>query len=99
MKPPIGISVSPGRIGVAAAARVEIGCSTSPPRPRTGSERTGRNRGGEVDTLSRYIYIHGTPETALIGMPVSHGCIRMRNADLLQLFDWVEQGTPVEIID
>ncbi len=64
----------------------------------TGTE-PGRNRGGEVDTLRRYIYIHGTPETALIGMPVSHGCIRMRNADLLQLFDWVEQGTLVEIVD
>ena len=59
----------------------------------------GRNRGGEVDTLRRYIYIHGTPETSLIGMPVSHGCIRMRNEDLLELFEWVEKGTPVEIVD
>ena len=64
----------------------------------TGTE-TGRNRGGQVDTLRRYIYIHGTPETSLIGMPVSHGCIRMRSGDLLELFDWVEQGTPVEIVD
>jgi lipoprotein-anchoring transpeptidase ErfK/SrfK len=64
----------------------------------TGTE-PGRNRGGKVDTLRRYIYIHGTPETSLIGMPVSHGCIRMRNADLVKLFDWVENGTPVEIVD
>ena len=64
----------------------------------TGTE-PGRNRGGEVDTLRRYIYIHGTPEASLIGMPVSHGCIRMRNRELVTLFDWVEQGTPVEIVD
>lgn len=64
----------------------------------TGTE-SGKNRGGEVDTLRRFIYIHGTPETSLIGMPVSHGCIRMRNGDLLRLFDWVETGTPVEIVD
>jgi len=59
----------------------------------------GVNRGGRVDTLRRFIYIHGTPEEALIGLPVSHGCIRMRNRDLLKLFDWVENGTPVEIVD
>jgi lipoprotein-anchoring transpeptidase ErfK/SrfK len=59
----------------------------------------GRNRGGQVDTLRRYIYIHGTPEESLVGMPVSHGCIRMRNRDLLKLFDWVDNGTWVEIVD
>ena len=64
----------------------------------TGTE-PGLNRGGRVDTLRRFIYIHGTPEESLIGMPVSHGCIRMRNRDLLALFDWVEAGTPVEILE
>lgn len=64
----------------------------------TGTE-PGINRGGRVDTLRRYIYIHGTPEESLIGMPVSHGCIRMRNRDLLKLFDWVDNGTPVEIVE
>jgi lipoprotein-anchoring transpeptidase ErfK/SrfK len=64
----------------------------------TGVE-SGRNRGGQVDTLKRYIYIHGTPEESLIGMPVSHGCIRMRNRDLLKLFDWVDNGTLVEIVE
>ncbi|MGD8909020.1 MAG: L,D-transpeptidase [Chromatiales bacterium] len=59
----------------------------------------GFNRGGRVDTLRRFIYIHGTPEESLIGMPVSHGCIRMRNRDLLKLFDWVDVGTPVEIVE
>jgi len=60
---------------------------------------SGVNRGGEVDTLRRYIYIHGTPEESLIGIPVSHGCIRMRNRDIIKLFDWAINGMPVEIID
>lgn len=64
----------------------------------TGSQ-PGLNRGGRVDTLRRYIYIHGTPEEILIGMPVSHGCIRMRNGDMVKLFDWVDNGTPVEIVE
>jgi len=59
----------------------------------------GLNRGGEVDTLRRYIYIHGTPDESLIGMPVSHGCIRMRNRDLLKLFDWADNGMLVEIVE
>lgn len=59
----------------------------------------GVNRGGEVDTLRRYIYIHGTPEVHLIGQPVSHGCIRMRNRDLVELFDWTFKGMLVEIVD
>ncbi|MET0026264.1 MAG: L,D-transpeptidase [Candidatus Thiodiazotropha sp.] len=58
----------------------------------------GYNRGGSVDTLRRYIYIHGTPDTEPMGVAASHGCIRMRNRDLMQVFDWVEPGTPVEIV-
>ncbi len=57
----------------------------------------GRNRGGGVDTLARYIYIHGTNEEHRIGTPASHGCIRMRNADVAELFDLVEVGTEVRI--
>ena len=57
----------------------------------------GRNRGGRVDTLRRYIYIHGCPETEPMGEPRSHGCIRMRNADLIELFDLVPKGTLVDI--
>jgi L,D-transpeptidase YbiS len=64
----------------------------------TGTE-PGRNRGGEVDTLRRYIYIHGCPDTEPMGMPRSHGCIRMRNADLINLFDLVHKSTLVEIVD
>lgn len=59
----------------------------------------GRNRLGDVDTMRRYIYIHGTPDEAGVGTPGSHGCIRMRNRDVIELFDRVEQGTPVEIVD
>jgi len=57
----------------------------------------GHNRLGEVDTMRRYIYIHGSPDTVPIGVPGSIGCIRMRNRDVLDLFDRVPPGTPVEI--
>jgi hypothetical protein len=57
----------------------------------------GRNRLGEVDTMRRYIYIHGSPDTAEMGKPGSIGCIRMRNADILELFPLVAPYTPVEI--
>jgi hypothetical protein len=59
----------------------------------------GRNRDGEVDTLRRYIYIHGCPDQTELGRPGSHGCIRMRNCDVTELFDLVETGTRVEIDD
>jgi hypothetical protein len=57
----------------------------------------GRNRGGAVDTLRRYIYIHGCPETAPLGVPQSHGCIRMHDRELLQIFDLAPAGTLVDI--
>lgn len=50
-----------------------------------------------ANTHDRYIYIHGTNHEELIGEPASHGCIRMRNADLVELFGQVEVGTPVVI--
>ncbi|WP_301101696.1 L,D-transpeptidase [Propionivibrio sp.] len=56
-----------------------------------------RNRLGQVDTMRRYIYIHGCPDTATLGVPGSHGCIRMRNADVIELFDRVPIYTSVEI--
>lgn len=58
----------------------------------------GRNRLDGVDTMRRFIYIHGTPETEPMGVPFSHGCIRMRNDDVIRLFDMVAVGTPVEIL-
>lgn len=57
------------------------------------------NRLGGVDTMRRYIYIHGCPDKAPMGVPLSHGCIRMRNADILELFDLVLPYTPVEIVE
>lgn len=60
-------------------------------------EEPGRNRGGQVDTMRRYVYIHGTPDEVTLGVPGSHGCIRMRNTDMVDLFDRVPVGTPVTI--
>jgi lipoprotein-anchoring transpeptidase ErfK/SrfK len=57
----------------------------------------GRNRLGGCDSMRRYIYIHGTPDTEPMGEPRSHGCIRMRNADVIELFELVGAGTPVRI--
>jgi len=57
----------------------------------------GINRLGKTDTMRRYIYIHGTPDLVRLGIPGSHGCIRMRNTDLVELFDLVQAGTEVDI--
>jgi len=55
------------------------------------------NRGGFVDTQRRYIYIHGAPDSHAMGVPSSHGCIKMRNSDMIELFDKVAVGTLVNI--
>lgn len=57
----------------------------------------GKNRFGRVDTMRRYIYIHGCPDTSPMGVPLSHGCLRMRNKDIVELFDQVEAGCEVLI--
>lgn len=57
----------------------------------------GFNRLGCVDTMRRYVYVHGSPDTAEMGVPGSHGCVRMRNADIIELFERVPCYTPVEI--
>lgn len=57
----------------------------------------GINRLGRVDTMRRYIYIHGCPDHCPMGEAESHGCIRMRNRDVVELFDLVPVGTPVLI--
>ncbi len=57
----------------------------------------GLNRLGLVDTMQRYIYIHGTPDSEPMGKPLSHGCIRMRNREIMALFDCVPVGTEVMI--
>ncbi|RVU32494.1 L,D-transpeptidase [Neptunomonas marina] len=57
----------------------------------------GFNRLQNCDTMRRYIYLHGTPDSEPMGVPLSHGCIRMRNADIITLFDLVPVGTEVFI--
>jgi L,D-transpeptidase YbiS len=59
----------------------------------------GCNQGGDVDSHDRYIYIHGSPDDVEMGKPGSRGCIRMRNADVMELFEQVEEGTPVLIAE
>jgi L,D-transpeptidase YbiS len=59
----------------------------------------GVNRLGDVDTMRRYIYIHGCPDKCEMGAPASIGCVRMRNADIIELFDLAPIGTPVEICE
>ena len=58
----------------------------------------GSNSQGGCDTYQRYIYIHGTPDSEPMGAPLSHGCIRMRNEDIMELFEQVKEGTAVKII-
>jgi lipoprotein-anchoring transpeptidase ErfK/SrfK len=62
-----------------------------------GGLEPGKNRYGNVDTCWRYIYIHGTADESMVGLPMSHGCIRMKNTDLLDLFKRVEAGVKVYI--
>ena len=57
----------------------------------------GKNKGFDVDSMSRYIYIHGTAEEGLLGKPASDGCIRMYNSEVIELFNLVEVGTQVWI--
>ena len=57
----------------------------------------GVNRLGSLDTMQRFIYIHGTPDESQLGEPFSHGCIRMSNDDVIELFDLVSAGTIVHI--
>ncbi|GHA15514.1 peptidase [Arenicella chitinivorans] len=59
----------------------------------------GFNRGGLVDTQRRYIYLHGCPDSHPMGQPSSHGCVKMRNRDIMTLFDLVEIGTQVQIVE
>lgn len=59
----------------------------------------GRNRLGNVDTMRRYVYIHGTPDGVELGTPGSKGCVRMRNDDIIDLFDQVAAGVSVEILE
>lgn len=104
----IGAGCAPGTVFVGRRATGEI-CDASLARARPGRDwilsrilwltgcEPGFNRGGGCDTLRRFIYIHGTPDTEPMGTPRSHGCIRMRNDDVIELFDQVDNGTRVLI--
>lgn len=59
---------------------------------------SGFNRSGSCDTMRRYIYIHGTPDSTPLGQPGSRGCVRMRNTELVELFDLAAAGTEVQVI-
>ncbi len=59
----------------------------------------GKNYQGEVDTLRRYIYIHGCPDKLSMGKPLSHGCIRMNNNDIVALFSLLQRNVKVNIIE
>jgi hypothetical protein len=59
---------------------------------------TGKNLGGDCDTQSRYIYIHGTPDESCLGRVSSHGCIRMANKDIVELYDSISLNTPITIL-
>ena len=58
----------------------------------------GFNRLGQVDTMRRYVYIHGSPDTAEMGKPGSRGCIRMRGKDIIDLYDRIEAGIHIDIL-
>lgn len=64
-----------------------------------GGMEPGCNQGGDVDSHDRFIYIHGSPDDVDMGSPGSRGCIRMRNDDVIELFDQVEEGTKVRITE
>ena len=66
---------------------------------RLRGEEPGHNQGGRVDTYERCIYIHGTPKDTDMSIPGSHGCIRMRNDDVIELYNMVSVGTPILICE
>jgi len=59
----------------------------------------GKNRLGDVDTMRRYIYIHGTPDDVPVGVPGSKGCIRMHSSDIIELFDFIPYATKINILE
>jgi len=103
-KMPIGTRFV-GRVATAEQVKIEMTAPQVAPQGdyiltrilRLSGLEPSVNLGGDVDSFARYIYFHGTNEEYLIGTPASHGCIRMRNADIVELFSLVTLGTPVYI--
>ena len=74
----------------------------TPTRQQSGKEEgknKGQSNGKSVDSHDRYIYIHGSPNDVAMGEPGSRGCVRMRNSEVIELFDLVEVGTEVSICE
>ena len=89
---PRGRHLIRAKIGAGATARHQAhACLARAPADRQGARRPGQ------ETARRYVYIHGAPENVQMGTPASHGCIRMQNADIVDLFERVPVYTPVEI--
>ena len=107
MKTPLGKFRVAEKIGHGAASgtifKARVAMQPGEPLPKTNDFVTSRifwlDGLGErnANTHARFIYIHGTKHEDKIGTPDSHGCIRMRNADVIELFDLVDEGTPVRI--
>lgn len=104
----IGAGAAPGAVFRGRRPTGEIWtagyAATQPPRDWIlsrilwlGGLEPGRNRHGDCDSQRRFIYLHGTPDTEPMGVPRSHGCIRMRNTDIIELFDRVRAGDEVWI--
>jgi L,D-transpeptidase YbiS len=108
MKTPIGEFQVHKKIGHGAAPgtifQSRVPLTPEDPAPETEDWITSRILWLEgleehnANTRDRFIYIHGTKHEAKIGEPASHGCIRMRNADVIELFELVDEGTPVAIV-
>lgn len=62
-------------------------------------QEVGKNRLGQVDTMRRYVYIHGTPDEVAMGIPGSRGCVRMRNSELIDLFNFIPVGCQLNICE
>lgn len=93
-------------VGTIFKGRVPVGHVRDDPKARITTRilwldgmEEGFNRGGNVDTHARYVYIHGTGDESTIGRPDSHGCVHLRAADLVPLFDAVPSGTLVWIAE
>lgn len=108
IKSKIGDATPLGTVFVGRRATPQIATITTDSTPARGDlvttrilwldgQEDGRNRGPGVDSYTRCIYIHGTPEEGFIGRPASHGCIRMINTQVIHLFAQVAEGTPVLI--
>jgi UDP-N-acetylmuramate--alanine ligase len=101
----IGHNAPPGRI---FKSRIDTGCNYNPDTReenlictrilRLEGLQLGINKGPGIDSYERYIYIHGTNRENEIGTPISHGCICMKNADIIALFNIVKENTFVVII-